>query len=208
MSGTQQSSTRASPSSSGSKFAPYKQALKALSERTRTPLPSLVFSFAILHELTAIIPLGGFFFAARAFNVGDRITRNFPARTSEGAAAPDAKNSSVANAPTSGWMAAKSREWWQEGQTWAERVGRRYGFFGLEKRNGRDSNSSESIWSSEQVAGDVVNAVVAYCLTKALLPARIGLSLYLSPAFSRGVIEPMRLTTLRAFSRKPRSPPV
>ncbi|OBZ65077.1 hypothetical protein A0H81_14924 [Grifola frondosa] len=58
--------------SSNSRFAPYKYALDALAARTRTPLPSLILSFAILHELTAMIPLVGLFFSARALGIGER----------------------------------------------------------------------------------------------------------------------------------------
>ncbi|KAN0081302.1 hypothetical protein V8E55_008926 [Tylopilus felleus] len=36
---------------------------------------------------------------------------------------------------------------------------------------------------------------------QALLPVRIGLSLYLSPAFSRGIIEPVRRRIIRPFKK-------
>ncbi|KIO27779.1 hypothetical protein M407DRAFT_232170, partial [Tulasnella calospora MUT 4182] len=39
-------------------------AFNKISPRTRTPLPSLVLSFAVLHEITPIFPLFGFFFGA------------------------------------------------------------------------------------------------------------------------------------------------
>jgi hypothetical protein len=52
---------------------------------------------------------------------------------------------------------------------------------------------------SERIAGEVANAVVAYTATKALLPLRIGLSLYLAPGFSRRVVEPLGRTMIRLF---------
>ncbi|PCH35733.1 hypothetical protein WOLCODRAFT_80854 [Wolfiporia cocos MD-104 SS10] len=184
-----------------SRFAPYRQALAAISERTRTPLPSLVLSFAILHELTALVPLGGFFFAARAFGIGDRLVSTFP----------DSGASDTVPSPEDGWMVQKSREWRVEGMSWADRVGRRYGIFGLEKKpkdaageQAEGAAASPALREYEghrKIAGDIANAVVAYWLTKALLPARIGLSMYFSPAFSRKVIEPIRTAIVRIFSR-------
>ena len=149
-----------------SRFAPYTQALTALSQRTRTPLPSLVVSFAVLHELTAIVPLAGFFFGARALGVGESVV-NVIANSGQGSA----------DGP-SGWMREKGREWVDEGERWAERVGRRYGVFGYEKRDRSravavgdgDNNQIELRRQpgemSTKVAGDVANAVVAYALTK------------------------------------------
>jgi hypothetical protein len=40
---------------------------------------------------------------------------------------------------------------------------------------------------------------------QALLPIRVGLSLYLSPMFSRAVVEPIRLGGLRLLGRRPKS---
>jgi len=54
---------------------------------------------------------------------------------------------------------------------------------------------------SRRIAGDVANAV-AYGITKALLPVRIGLSLYLAPGFSRSVVDPLASTVFRTFRRK------
>lgn len=67
----------------------------------------------------------------------------------------------------------------REGEAWAERVGRRYGVFGFEKRvrgGGRDEEAavSDNTTTSERqggavspkLAGDVANAIVAYGLTK------------------------------------------
>ncbi|CUA70571.1 hypothetical protein RSOLAG22IIIB_08986 [Rhizoctonia solani] len=131
---------------------PYIQALQRLSARTGAPISSLVVSFGILHEVTALVPLVGVFFGARAVGAGDRAIELVPS------------------------------EWVKEGEEWAGRVGRRYGLFGFEK----------SDRETKALAGDVANAVLAYTVVKAMLPLRIGLSLWLAPGFSRRVLDPLR----------------
>lgn len=194
-------------STTSTRFAPYRQALNALAERTRTPLPSLIFSFAVLHEITAILPVVGFFYAARSLNVGNRLIDAFPEVTGRSSEHPGGVHSDEAVLPNEGWLLEKSREWWREGTKWAERVGKRYGVLGFEKRSGPDSSdaggaSSRDVWVTDKLPGDVVNAVVAYWLTKALLPVRVGVSLYLSPSFSRQIVEPIRIAVLRPFRRR------
>ncbi|KAG8681516.1 hypothetical protein FRC08_015581 [Ceratobasidium sp. 394] len=149
---------------------PYISALQRLSARTGTPFPSLLVSFAILHELTAVVPLVGVFFGARAVGAGESVVR-----------------------AVDGWGVQMVRGWMDEGEAWAGRVGRRYGVFGFEK-GGSDQGE-------RGVAGDVANAVLAYGVVKALLPVRIGLSLWLSPAFSRGVVEPVRAGIVRLYRK-------
>ncbi|CAL1711995.1 unnamed protein product [Somion occarium] len=178
------------------KFAPYIEALKAISTRTGSPLPSLVLSFAILHEFTAIAPLAGFFLGARTLGVGDRIVQQVAQPLSD----PDSVYGNLAR--------EKCRQWVDEGGKWAQRVGTRYGVFGFEKQSKNDrtrAGQEDAVIVdgalSSRLAGDAANAILAYGLTKALLPVRIGLSLYFAPAFSRGVVEPLRLTLLRVFRR-------
>ncbi|KDQ17066.1 hypothetical protein BOTBODRAFT_106335 [Botryobasidium botryosum FD-172 SS1] len=171
---------------------PYAQALAALSARTKTPLPSLVASFAILHELTAIVPLVGFFFCARAGGVGERVVHAVRTHT-DVAATGDQQGESERS-----WATIKAREWLDDGERWAGRVGRRYGIWGFEKGAAVDPSNQEV---GVKVAGDVANAVLAYGLTKAILPVRIGLSLYLAPAFSRSAVEPTRQVLVRTFFR-------
>ncbi|CAE6360997.1 unnamed protein product [Rhizoctonia solani] len=139
---------------------PYVQALRRLSARTGTPLPSLILSFGILHELTAIIPLIGVFFGARALGAGDKTVELLPT------------------------------EWVQEGEEWAGRVGRRYGVFGFDKK-GKEKDSAVE---TKVAIGDVANVVLAYAVVKAILPLRIGLSLWLAPGFSRRVFDPIRFS--------------
>ncbi|KAF5393209.1 hypothetical protein D9757_000515 [Collybiopsis confluens] len=148
----------------------YKDALKAISARTGAPLSSLILSFGILHEMTAIVPLVGVFYTARAFGIGERVVKSVITETDDDI--------------SSGWAKKKCREWIEEGEGWAERVGKRYGIFGYGK--------GAAAATKAPIAGDVANAVLAYGTIKALLPLRIGLSLYMAPMFSRGIIEPVR----------------
>ncbi|KAH9856765.1 hypothetical protein C2E23DRAFT_455404 [Lenzites betulinus] len=187
-----------------SRLAPYKEALAALSQRTRTPLPSLAISFAVLHELTAIVPLVGFFYGARTLGVGESVVRAI-ARPG----ALEAEEGSAASRFRDTWAGERFKEWMVEGETRVERVGRRYGWFGFEKGSKPVSNApvesptarAEAALVSGRIAGDVANAVVAYALTKAFIPVRIGVSLYLSPAFSRTFVQPIGSAVARLFRR-------
>lgn len=133
------------------RFGPYRDALKAISVRTGTPLPSLAVSFAILHELTAIVPLVGVFYGARALGVGERIV----AAVIEGE--PDSALT------RNGWVREKCKTWVDEGEHWAGRVGRRYGVFGFETTQ---STGDDVDVKQHHLVGDVANAVFAYGLTK------------------------------------------
>ncbi|KAG1884033.1 hypothetical protein F4604DRAFT_1919859 [Suillus subluteus] len=177
-------------SNSGGRFTSYRNALTAISRRTGTPLPSLVVSFAVLHELTAIVPIVGIFYTARSLGAGERVV-NAVALNRDG------------SIDDQSWVNTQLRSWLDEGEQWAGRVGRRYGIFGFEK--GEIVGKAQTSPLSGELAGDVANAVLAYGAAKALLPIRIGLSLYLSPMFSRAVVEPIRLGGLRLLGRRPKS---
>lgn len=143
-------------SSPPSRFAAYTDTLKRLSVRTGTPLPSLLLSFGILHEITAVVPLIAVFYGARTLGIGESavsaIVRNDP------------ESSTV---PGVGWVTGTLQTWVKEGDAWAGRVGRRYGVFGFEKRiSGSLGDGMESSQLSNRVAGDVANAIVAYGVTK------------------------------------------
>ncbi|KAH7883219.1 hypothetical protein F5I97DRAFT_1903285 [Phlebopus sp. FC_14] len=171
------------------RFAPYRNALTVLSARTGTPLPSLIFSFTVLHELTAVVPLVGVFFAARGLGVGERVVNQF-ARLDD---------QELADRST-GWMSTQFKQWVDEGEQWAGRVGRRYGIFGYEK--GQLAGQTDEHELSRRLAGDVANAVLAYASVKALMPVRVGLSLYLSPAFSRRIIDPISRKAIQPFKKR------
>ncbi|KAG8685898.1 hypothetical protein FRC09_014475, partial [Ceratobasidium sp. 395] len=130
-----------------SRTRPYIQALERLSARTRTPLPSLIVSFGILHELTAIVPLVGLFFCARGLGAGEKLVGMFDRE--------EMKDGT--------WVGERMKMWVEEGEAWAGRVGRRYGVFGFQKgEGGKDTEDTAPV----RLAGDVANAVLAYGIVK------------------------------------------
>ena len=141
----------------------YKNALSSLAARTGTPLPSLIVSFAILHEITAIVPLAGIFFGARYFGVGERLIEFVRAETHTDAASSDQPS-------TTEWARRKVGTWIDEGEVWAEKVGRRYGFFGYPKTPKGVKFEPIERERGPGVAGDVANAVFAYTTTKVSTP--------------------------------------
>ncbi|KAJ8482787.1 hypothetical protein ONZ45_g14823 [Pleurotus djamor] len=145
------------------RFAAYQTALKAISARTGTPLSSLVVSFGILHELTAVLPILGLFYASRSFGVGEQLVNAVTT-----AASSQMDSADTVHKPN--WIAERGQVWIEEGEQWAVRIGRRYGWFGFEKRT-KDSYS-EAIYEEDvravrsHLAGDIANVVVAYASTK------------------------------------------
>jgi hypothetical protein len=127
--------------------------------RQRYPLadpPSLIASFLILHELTAIVPLGIGFFALKRLGVGESLVK----WTIEGTQQTE---------PT--WAAGMVRKWAKEGSEQAERIGRRYGTFGFEKetKEAKDERKRIPIVQSislSNTGGDVANLVASYLLVK------------------------------------------
>ena len=129
------------------RIRPYAQALQQIAVRTGAPLPSLIASFAILHEATAIIPFVGIFFISRSLGVGDTALQYVKTDRS---ADPDT---------LTGGALIKLQEWTVEGEQWVARVGSRYGLWGFEKGvKGQEVPS--------HLVGDVANAVLAYGVTK------------------------------------------
>lgn len=145
----------------------YRNALGSLAARTGTPLPSLIISFAILHEITAIVPLAGIFFGAKYLGVGERLVEFVRAETHADRAA------SSDNPSTTEWAQRKVGAWIDEGEVWAERVGRRYGIFGYPKTPKGVKLEPTEGERGPRVAGDVANAVFAYTATKVSAPRLI-----------------------------------
>ncbi|KAG5647076.1 hypothetical protein DXG03_001446 [Asterophora parasitica] len=136
-------------------FAAYKNALNALSARTRTPLPSLILSFGILHEITAVVPLVAVFYGSRTLGIGEGVISTI---------VPERSPNSTA---TDNWVQGVLRTWVEEGDAWAGRIGRRYGVFGYEKRiPGAPEDHAKHSQLPIHIAGDVANAIVAYGVTK------------------------------------------
>ena len=142
------------------RFAAYKQTLTAISTRTGAPLPSLILSFGILHELTAIVPVVGIFYGAKALGIGEQVVSAVIEGEQQEGVQPI-------------WAKQKVRTWVEEGDRWAIRIGRRYGIFGYEKREpGVKDDVEEMAGASGHLAGDVANAVFAYGVTKVGIPHR------------------------------------
>lgn len=145
-------------SGSGRLVQRYRATLAGISARTGTALPSLVTSFAILHEVTALAPLIVFFYAAKAAGVGEHVV---------GAVRSADKSGSLLEGS---WVTRKGEEWVDEGERWVGRVGRRYGIWGFEKgqrpmADTEREREREDV-ASRRIAGDVANAVLAYGITK------------------------------------------
>jgi hypothetical protein len=138
-------------------FDRYRSALTAISTRTGVPLPSLIVSFGVLHELTAVFPLVGIFYSARSLGVGETVVASVLRQEP----APN-------DSPLLRYTKDKCKAWVEEGEAWAERLGRRYGMFGYPKRVPGQPDPVRSHESSARsvIAGDVANAVVAYGATK------------------------------------------
>lgn len=140
---------------SSSRFGKYRQALESLSARTKTPLPSLILSFGILHELTALVPLAGVFYGARQLGIGERVVSSLRDTSSS-----YERSNTESEQILESWGKNKLRQWMTEGEGWAGRLGKRYGFFGYEK------GQEPSRVPTDAIAGDIANAVVAYVATK------------------------------------------
>lgn len=136
-----------------SRFAPYKQALQSLSQRTKTPLPSLIVSFGVLHEITAIAPVIALFYTCRALGTGPAVVTFLTTHRDR----PISEDFQTRALNSVG-------ELMEEGEQRAARFGRRYGLWGLDSPTGVDNGTSHGI------ASDVANAAVAYGITKVSQP--------------------------------------
>jgi Hypothetical protein FLILHELTA len=138
------------------RFGTYKTALKAISARTGTPLPSLLFSFGVLHEITALVPLVGVFYGARSLGIGEVVINTIVQ-----------DNPALSGVREGDWFRRTLCRWVEEGDKWACRVGQRYGVFGFEKRTSESVHgAAERLPLPDRIVGDVANAIVAYGVTK------------------------------------------
>ena len=173
--------------------------------RTRYPNAdpaSLIASFLILHELTAIVPLGLGFWGLKSLGVGER------------AVDWALTNNDVDG--ESGWVQVEVRKWIGEGEAQAERVGRRYGALGYEKETRKERDQRKAAQAEGELVkapkayhatGDVANLAAAYVAVKVsrsiesrreriadqaagqvLLPARILLSIRLAPPMANLIV--------------------
>ena len=130
----------------------YRDALRRVSLRTGQPFPSLALSFAILHEVTAIVPFIGIFFASRALGVGERVSEMLHEH--------DPQPGDVRYGTIEGYI----RDKWREGGEFSARLGSRYGWFGFEK--GKKPTEEEKVLMHKMMASDLANVMFTYVSVK------------------------------------------
>ncbi|KPV76631.1 uncharacterized protein RHOBADRAFT_52611 [Rhodotorula graminis WP1] len=160
--------------------------------------PSLVIAFVALHELTAIVPLVALFALFRHVALGTALVAWVVAHSDTDDRDQSGEGSTPATAAA--WRVT-ARDWLKEAEDKAERVGRRYGWFGWPKESrderaarkahlaqaaedGRTAVDERTSADQLRVSGDVANAAAAYLAVKALIPLRILVSLRLSPSLA------------------------
>ncbi|PWN37673.1 seryl-tRNA synthetase [Meira miltonrushii] len=161
--------------------------VRQAAKRSGTDPASMVVSFMILHELTAILPLIAIFYILCALGTGASVMQWL-------LDASDKQSGQESGMMTG--MRASLRDYIQEGMQRAERYGRKKGWFGFEKGSQvQDVEVDAQIKASpnaEAIAGTFANAVAAYAITKALLPVRLAACVGFAGPFARWTIEPIK----------------
>lgn len=133
--------------------------LQDLSRRTGVPLSSLAVSFMILHELTAVLPVIGFYFLFSSLGTGLGIIQWLNRTTDTGGDAIGLEGAE----PTGwrGWV----KGWYDEGEAKIGKVGKRYGLW--QDEESESGSGSKVVTTSGQRAGEgVANAISAYVVVK------------------------------------------
>ena len=170
--------------------------VRSSAKRNGTDAPTMVASFLLLHELTAIVPLIVLFYAFGALGVGTAVLQWLLGDSEEGSREDDGENKSVA---------ARFRAWARLKEERFERYCRKRGYLGFEKQDAETIDAANDLGKSSHLAGSFANMAAAYILVKALIPVRIGVSVALAGPFSRTVLEPLKHLVRRAGSLR-RSP--
>jgi len=132
---------------SSSRIQRYLPRLQDLANRTGVPLSSLAVSFLILHELTAVLPVVGFYFLFSSLGTGLGIIEWLNRTTGE---------------DEHGWRGMVTG-WYDEGQAKIGRVGRRYGLW---QEAEQDEDGVVSSRPANKAGEGVANAVAAYVVVK------------------------------------------
>ncbi|SPO46595.1 related to mitochondrial seryl-tRNA synthetases [Moesziomyces antarcticus] len=162
--------------------------VRSIAKRNGTDAPTMVASFLILHELTALVPLVVLFYVFGALGVGTAVLQWLL-----GDSEPSAEDES---------MAARLRAWARRKEERFERYCRKNGYLGFEKQDAETMEQAQKVGDTSRVAASFANMVAAYILVKALIPLRIGASVALAAPFSRTVLEPLKGVTRRIFRRR------
>lgn len=156
-----------------------------MAEERGTDAASMVFSFMILHELTAIIPLIILFYLFGLLGVGEQVMKWLLQVSEDDSSARQ-------------WLRGKINEGMQR----AERYGRKKGFFGFEAGTSDVIRKGESTVTTTMLVGTFGNAVAAYAITKALFPLRLYACIALAAPFARLFIEPVKRVVRKRTAKK------
>ncbi|EST09520.1 hypothetical protein PSEUBRA_000736 [Kalmanozyma brasiliensis GHG001] len=167
--------------------------IRSIAKRNGTDAPTMMASFLVLHELTAIIPLAILFYVFGALGVGTAVLQWLL-----GDADAAASQSEADSQP----LLSRFRAWARLKEQRFERYCRKKGYLGFEKQDIESINAANDLGDSRRFAGSFANMVAAYILVKALLPIRIGASVALAGPFSRTVLEPLKRLLLRRSPAK------
>ncbi|OCF76509.1 hypothetical protein I204_02205 [Kwoniella mangroviensis CBS 8886] len=177
----------------------YAPSLHSLSVKTGVPLPSLVLSFMVLHEITAILPIFLIYWIFSTLGVGLGMVRWI---MDVGHLDVDDSTSTQESGEDRSVIKRWIRDWYVEGENRIGKIGKRYGIFGYTKVD-KDKNNEDQDGIAQEVkvvdarsgsgaASKVADAIAAYVVVKALLPLRIAASLGLSPTFARYTLVPLQ----------------
>ena len=164
-----------SATTKSSRVSKYMPRLRDISSRTGTPIPLLVISFLVLHELTATVPLILFFFAFQAIGAGAGVVSWIESLRGTSRAERQTDGSEGEENSKAGWdWREEVGNWYEEGQKRVEKVGKRYGIFGYEKKT-KTATEDEGVGDHEgemsgvtgtKAAESVANAISAYVVVK------------------------------------------
>lgn len=166
--------------------------VRSIAKKNGTNASTMVASFLILHELTALVPLVLLFYIFGALGVGASVL-NWLLGHAEQQSSQD---------PTS--LGARFQAWARLKEERFERYCRRKGYLGFEKQDAETIAAADELGKSSHLAGSFANMVAAYILVKTLIPVRIGASVALAGPFSRRVLEPLKTLARRTVSLRKR----
>ncbi|KAJ1022491.1 hypothetical protein NDA16_003480 [Ustilago loliicola] len=162
--------------------------VRSIAKKNGTNAPTMVASFLILHELTALVPLVLLFYTFGALGVGTAVC-DWLLGDAEMQSDQDSKS-----------LASRFRAWARLKEERFERYCRKKGYLGFGKQDAETIAAANDLGKSSHLAGSFANMVAAYILVKALIPVRIGASVALAGPFSRSVLEPLKNLARRTVS--------
>lgn len=177
---------RSSEEAKSNASSPFQAAIdrvRAAARRSGSDPASMVASFLLLHEITAIVPLLLMFYAFYFLGAGESIVSWLQ----------DASEDDNPKTESAGFvrrLQASARQYVQEGIQRAEKFGRRKGYFGFEQ--GSEISTEQSASVEVLVVGTFANAVAAYAVVKLLFPLRIAACIAFAGPFARSTIEPIK----------------